>query len=73
MKYDARWFKGLRTEEEKEARIKELSSAQWAFDMLEELLVKERQPIPKDYDISNWACKAAHANGSNATLDTVLH
>lgn len=72
MAYDSRWFKGL-SKEDKERRIKELNSAQWAFRMLEDVLKSERKTIPTDYDISNWACKAAHANGSNQTLDSVLH
>lgn len=73
MKYDARWFKGLRTQEEKDARVKELNSAQWAFDKLAEVLEGEKQPISHDYDIANWPMKAAHQNGVNKTIDSVLH
>ena len=72
MKYDIRWVKNLKGDD-KEERLKTLNSAQWAFDMLAELLEKEKRPIPTDYETANWPCKAAHVAGANQTIDSILH
>jgi hypothetical protein len=66
---DSRWFKnGV----DKEAQRKELLSYRRAFEALRELLEEEFEEVPSDYDISNWACKAADKNGANRKLRSIL-
>jgi len=64
------WTKGLKGEE-KEQRVKEIKSFDYAFSQLRELL--EEEEISPDYDCPSWAHKQADQNGYNRAIRKVIN
>lgn len=67
MKID--WLTGCKTEAEKEARRKFLTSHKEAWLLLREIVSSEHKSLERrrtepDYDSPAWACKQADLNGA---------
>lgn len=70
MAADHKWFKGLKTKAEKDARRKELKSFKTAFEALWEVLEGFEEAAP-DYNNPSWSHKQADVNGANRKLRQV--
>lgn len=66
---NTKWFKGLKTKDEKDKRKKELLSYRTAYEALIEIL-EEKTSTP-DYDCPSWSHKQADQNGYNQAIKEV--
>lgn len=71
---DHRWYKGFRTDAEKQQREKQLQGFKPAFKALTELIELEikRKPSVRDYETPNWAERQIAVNEYNQALDDLL-
>lgn len=65
------WLKGHK---DKEARKQQVQSAQWAFDLLKEVLEREfrKKENVRDYTDPQWVHKQVAVNEYNQALDDLL-
>lgn len=65
----AKWLKKAKTENERQARQREVKSFKPAFDEILELLESlEEENLVADYDSPSWAYRQADRNGANRKL-----
>lgn len=70
---NVQWYLGCSTVKEREARKELLSGTVAVFDVLNQIIDREKQELQSvreaDYDASSWAFKQAHMNGRLEQLD----
>lgn len=66
------WFRDCKTQEEKEARRKEILGYRNSFDALREVLISQKKkPADRDYG-ADWHLKQIAVNEHNHVIDTVI-
>jgi|TARA_R110000796_G_C14543814_1_gene433193 hypothetical protein len=65
------WLKGHK---DKEARLKQIQSAGWAFDLLKEILERDfrKKENVREYGDPQWVHKQMAVNEYNQALDDLL-
>lgn len=67
------WYKDCKTQEEKEARKKQLESFRPAFEELSKILESKRiPPANRNYSETGWMEKQIAINEYNSALDDLL-
>lgn len=66
------WLKGHK---DKKARMEQVKSASWAFDLLREVLVKEfkKKDNIREYQDPQWIHRQIAANEYNQALDDLIN
>lgn len=68
------WFKGCKTQEEREDVRKKVANYRTAFEHLKEVIEDHmvKKPSVRDYDTDNWMARQIATNEYNAAIDDLL-
>lgn len=71
-----KWFKGIKTEEDREKRKQLLLNCQEALDILMKICyninVEEQKSSKADYDSASWSHRQAHLNGRREAFEEII-